>query len=164
MTTGSTDSDRLGPLALLVGTWRGAGEGIYPTIDTFGYTEEITFVDPQVKPFLAYTQRTRHATQDRPLHAEAGYLRWSAGAPEWVIASPTGVTEVHAGSVSEVDGSCTLHFTSAVVTATPTAKRVSTVERLLHVRGDTLTYELWMGAMGQAHQLHLRADLFRAGT
>jgi hypothetical protein len=50
---------------------------------------------------------------------------------------------------------------SATVAATPTAKPVATVERVLHVRGDTLTYELWMGAVGQPHQLHLLADLSR---
>jgi hypothetical protein len=164
MSSTHADVDRLGPLARLTGTWRGSGEGIYPTIATFGYTEEITFTDPLVKPFLAYTQRTRHATEDRPLHAEAGFLRWSGGAPEWVIASPTGVTEVHTGTVREIDDACTLHFTSAAVVATPTAKPVATVERVLHVRGDALTYELWMGAVGQAHQLHLRADLLRTGT
>jgi len=160
----ATDHDRIGPLAVLVGTWRGRGEGIYPTIDTFGYTEEIIFTDPVVKPFLAYTQRTRHATEDRPLHAEAGYLRWSAGAAEWVLASPTGVTEVHTCVIDHVDGGITFRFVAATVAATPTAKPVATVERVLHVRGDALAYELWMGAVGQAHQLHLRADLLRTGA
>jgi hypothetical protein len=78
-----------------------------------------------------------------------------------VIASPTGVTEVHTGTVVEHDDVWTFHFTSASVVATPTAKPVATVERVLRVRGDSLAYELWMGAVGQPHQLHLRADLSR---
>ena len=49
-------NDRLGPLALLVGTWTGTGEGIYPTIATFGYREEIVFSDGGVKPFIGYVQ------------------------------------------------------------------------------------------------------------
>jgi len=157
-------TERLGPLELLVGTWKGSGEGIYPTIDTFGYTEEITFTDPVVKPFLAYTQRTRHTIEDRPLHAEAGYLRWSAGTAEWVLASPTGVTEVHTCAIEAQEGRTTFRFTSAAVALTPTAKPVASVERVLRVEGDALTYELWMGAVGQPHQLHLRADLLRTGT
>jgi hypothetical protein len=155
--------DRIGPLALLVGTWQGSGEGVYPTIETFGYTEQITFTDPVVKPFVAYAQRTEHATEGRPLHTEAGYLRWAAGAPEWVLASPTGVTEVHTGTVEQGEVT-TFHFRTSSVAATATAKPVASVERVLHVRGDELTYELFMGAVGRPHQIHLRATLRRAGT
>ncbi len=156
--------ERIGPLAVLVGTWRGSGEGIYPTIETFGYTEEITFTDPLVKPFVAYAQRTKHASEGRPLHAESGYLRWAGGAPEWVIASPTGLTEVHLGRVDVVEGGLDLSFRTIALAPTPSAKRVDSVERILHVRGDELTYELLMAAVGEPHQLHLTATLQRVGT
>ena len=158
------NDERLGPLAALVGTWSGTGEGVYPTIDTFGYTEQITFTDPLVKPFLAYTQRTRHAVDDRPLHAESGYLRWAQGSPEWTIASPTGVVEVHTGSVEQRDGGLVLRCSTIAVVGSPTAKEVSSVERVLTVTGDRLHYELWMGAVGQPHQVHLSADLLRTGS
>ena len=64
------------PLDTLIGTWAGPGTGVYPTVERFGYAEEITFAAVPTKPFLAYQQRTRHATEDRPLHAESGYWRW----------------------------------------------------------------------------------------
>src|SRR6476660_2324424 len=44
-------------LAPFAGLWRGEGEGAYPTIDDFAYTEEIEFA-PSGKPFLAYRSRT----------------------------------------------------------------------------------------------------------
>ncbi len=69
-------TDPAGPLDMLVGTWAGEGRGFFPTIEPFGYLEEITFGTIPTKPFLTYQQRTRHATEGRPLHAETGYWRW----------------------------------------------------------------------------------------
>ena len=155
--------ERIGPLALLIGNWSGPGEGVYPTIDTFGYVEDVMFTDGGVKPFVAYTQRTRHADDGRPLHTETGYIRWVAGAPEWVLASPTGVTEVHVGTATLANGGLDMSFRTVTVAATPSAKPVDSVARVLRVRGDELTYELHMAAVGQQHQIHLRATL-RRGT
>lgn len=153
---------RLGPLAALVGTWTGTGHGVYPTIESFDYLEEISFTDGGVKPFLFYVQRTRAVDDGRPLHAEAGYLRWAGGAPELVIAQPTGMTEAHHGVVAtDDDGALVVTFDSVAVAATATAKRVDSVTRELRLVGDELSYELWMAAVGERHQLHLRATLTR---
>lgn len=158
--------DRLGPLALLTGTWAGRGRGIYPTIATFEYLEEISFLDGGVKPFLAYGQRTKAADDGRPLHAESGFLRWAGGAPEWIIASPTGVTEVHTGSIEVVSDAAgeglNLLLRTTSMSASPSAKRVDSVERRLRLRGDVLDYELHMAAVGEPHQLHLTASLRRS--
>jgi hypothetical protein len=160
------NDDRLGPLALLTGTWAGRGRGVYPTIATFEYLEEITFADGGVKPFLGYVQRTKAVDDGRPLHAESGFLRWASGSPEWVIASPTGVSEVLTGSVQVVDGAdgqgLDLLLRTVAIAASPTAKRVDSVERRLRLRGDVLDYELHMAAVGEPHQLHLTATLHRS--
>jgi hypothetical protein len=156
-------SDRLGPLDAFVGTWDGEGDGIYPTIATFAYREQITFSDGGVKPFLGYAQRTSAVDDGRPLHAESGFLRWAGGSPEWIIASPTGLTEVLIGNAVVVDGGVDLHVRTSVVSLSPTAKVVESVERILRVRGDVLAYELHMAAVGEPHQLHLTATLRRAG-
>ncbi len=149
-------------LEFLVGTWEGTGVGIYPTIDDFSYREEISFVAPPGKPFLHYSQKTwragDHPDAGTPLHTECGYVRpVEGGGAELVIAQPSGVVEVHTGTV---DGS-TISFTSDLVARTRTAKDVASVERTITVDGDELGYELWMGAVGQPHQLHLKATLHR---
>ena len=93
-------------LGFLLGVWRGAGEGSYPTIESFGYTEEVTFSHVG-KPFLGYTQKTKHAVSGAPLHAEAGYLRAvGAGRVEFVVVQPSGIVELHSGTVDRgtVDG------------------------------------------------------------
>ena len=62
------------PLAPLLGTWRGVGEGGYPTVDCFSYVEELTFGHVG-KPFVVMTQRSRDPVTGEPLHAETGYFR-----------------------------------------------------------------------------------------
>lgn len=142
----------------LLGEWHGQGQGRYPTIEDFGYHEEITFVPGPGKPFIAYTQRTRRLGTGEPLHTETGYLRPAgAGRTEMVIVSPTGILEMHTGSVSPSH----VHLRSAWVECTPTAKEVKDVERHIEIDGDDLRYRLSMAAMGQHLQTHLEATLHR---
>jgi THAP4-like, heme-binding beta-barrel domain len=147
----------LAPLAFLLGTWRGDGSGHYPTIESFAYVEEISFVHVG-KPWLLYSQRTRHATEGRPLHAETGYWRpVDDGRIEVVMAYPTGHVEIAEGSVS---GS-SIEIVTDTLTATPTAKRVDRVERTISVDGDELRYTLAMAAVGEPLTPHLEATLRR---
>jgi hypothetical protein len=151
------------PLAPLVGTWVGEGAGDYPTIDDFGYTEEISFGHVG-KPFLMYRQATLLASTGLPAHGETGFLRVVAGGEgklELVMVHPGGIAEIAEGElVAQPDG-VSVHLASTSVVCTPTAKQVTSVERRITVAGDTLRYELAMGAVGQAHQHHLTAELRR---
>jgi hypothetical protein len=149
----------LTPVAFLLGTWRGEGEGQYPSIKPFRYREEIRFAH-NGKPFLIYTQRTESIDTGQPMHGEAGYLRLvGEGRVEFVIAQPIGYTEISLGRVDgqRIDVEC------ASVGRTPTAKPVTSISRSLWLEDETLRYELKMGLAGAPPAPHLRASFRRAG-
>jgi hypothetical protein len=148
----------LAPVAFLLGTWRGEGEGHYPSIKPFRYREEIRFTH-NGKPFLIYNQRTESPDTDQPMHAEAGYLRLvGEGRVEFVIAQPIGYAEI---SLGRVDGQ-RIDVESASVGRTPTAKPVTSISRSLWMEGETLRYELKMGMGGAPPAPHLAASFRRA--
>jgi hypothetical protein len=148
----------LAPVAFLLGTWRGVGEGQYPSINPFRYREEIRFAH-NGKPFLIYTQRTEAIDTGQPMHGEAGYLRLVGdGRLEFVIAQPIGYAEISLGRVDgpRIDVEC------ATVGRTPTAKPVTSISRSLWMEGETLRYELKMGMEGAPLARHLTASFRRA--
>lgn len=152
----------LGPLAGLIGTWTGEGEGAYPTIAPFRYREEVEFLHDG-RPVLGYRQRTWRIDGSAPMHAEAGYLRGPIdGRAELVVAHPTGITEVATLSVHDGDGGLVLEGDRARIGRTPSAKDVVDVRRSLRLVGDHLHYDLWMTYAGHEDTHHLRAVLRRA--
>ncbi|WP_285030461.1 peroxynitrite isomerase [Mycolicibacterium sp. lyk4-40-TYG-92] len=156
-------------LAPLLGTWAGTGSGEYPTIASFDYLEEVTFGHVG-KPFLAYSQRTwaadpgpiaGSAGRGRPLHAETGYLRVPApGRIEWVLAHPTGITEILQGTLS-TDGEFVLDLATTDIGRTDSAKEVDALRRWFRLDEDTLSYNVRMAAVGVPLRHHLAAVLHR---
>jgi hypothetical protein len=157
----------LSPVAGLVGTFEGDGEGHYPTISPFRYRERVVFAE-QGRPFLTYQQHTWHPDTDAPMHTEAGYLRVTGpGAAdgglsgtsrvEFLVAQPTGIVEVEEGTLA--DGVLTLATTTLGRTAT--AKDVWSVRRTFALRDDLLVYDLWMAYAHVPDTHHLHAELRR---
>lgn len=150
-------------LAPLLGTWTGRGSGKYPTIEPFDYLEEVVFGHVG-KPFLAYGQKTRAATDGKPLHAETGYLRVpQPGQLELVLAHPSGITEIEVGTYTTAGDVIDIELTASTIGLTPTAKEVTALGRRFLVDGDQLSYSVQMGAVGQPLQNHLSAVLRRSG-
>ena len=157
-------------LGFLLGTWRGRGEGSYPTIESFAYVEELTFQHVG-KPFLSLSQKTKHADTGVPLHAEVGYLRpVGTERVELVVVSPTGIFELHEGTISSTGSTGStgstadavrLALSSTQVSTTPTAKAATEVVRTFDVAGDQLSYVIDMAAVDQPLQHHLAATLNR---
>ncbi len=148
-------------LAPLLGTWEGEGTGEYPTIDDFSYVESITFAHVG-KPFVAYTQRTRHPETGAPMHAETGYVRVPRpGSVEIVMAQPTGLAEIYEGAVVGGDAPLVIDVRSTSIGSTTSAKEVTVTERTISITGDVLQYTFRMAAVGQPLQHHLSASLRR---
>jgi hypothetical protein len=95
---------------------------------------------------------------DRPMHAEVGYLRAVGGRDvELLIVQPTGFTEVHVGTM--VDGR--LSLTAHSLSRSPSALAVTAIERSWSVTADTVCYLVRMAMNGEALADHLRGRLLR---
>ena len=149
----------LEPLAFLLGAWRGEGHGVYPTIASFDYGEEIRFAAVAGKPFLTYQQRTWALDDQRPLHSETGYWRPKPdGKVEVVLAHPTGLAEIEEGMV---DGGV-IALVATSISRAATAKEVQGLSRRFElVEPEVLRYEVQLAAAGQPLQGHLTAELRR---
>lgn len=147
----------LAPLAFLLGTWSGEGVGGYPTIEDFGFGQELTF-SHYGKPLLEYTSRSWSLEDGRPMARESGWWRPGAdGAVELVLAHPMGVVEVWLGTVAGTR----VEIGTDVVARTPSAKDVTAGRRLYGLVGDELMWAYDMAAVGQPLQPHLSARLRR---
>lgn len=143
----------------LVGTWRGEGTGEYPTINSFQYTEELTFTNIG-KPFLHYVQRTWSPT-GVPMHTETGYFRVIDGTSvEFVLALPTGQTELAEGPLSSTEHGFSCTFNGQIVNSA-SAKQVDATQRQLELVGDVLTTRFAMAAVGVPMTHHLASELRR---
>jgi len=147
-------------LGELLGTWRGQGDGEYPTIESFSYIEEVK-IDHVGKPFVTYVQKSKHAATGLPLHAEAGYWRLNGNHVELIVAQPTGIAEVLEGTLSHTDEGSVFEFRSTKVSLTSTASDVTATERRFVLSGDTLSYTVAMAAGEQPMKHHLSATLNR---
>jgi hypothetical protein len=61
---------------IISGTYKGKGEGVYPTIRPFSYLDETTISPLPGKPIFTFQQRTRTVENGEPSHAEQGYIRF----------------------------------------------------------------------------------------
>ena len=157
-----TMHEDVAPYEFLIGTWQGPGRGHYPTLESFEYTETLTFSMTPGKPFLRYEQQTTNP-DGGPLHTEVGYFRPRAGGHiEFVLAQPTGQTELLEGTATaNDDGSLTIVLGYSEVRNTTSAKWVENTMRHYVFNADRteLHHEFDMAAVGEDMQNHLVSDL-----
>jgi hypothetical protein len=148
----------IAPVAWLLGSWRGEGDGSFPTIQPFRYGEELRFWHVG-KPFLAFAQRTWALDDGRPLHAESGYWRVQAdGSVELVLAEPSGLASIYQGRAS----ADRVELVTATIARAGTAKEVTEVARTYQLRADgVLAFSMAMAAVGVPLTHHLAAELRR---
>jgi THAP4-like, heme-binding beta-barrel domain len=147
----------LRPLAFLLGTWRGAGTGEYPTIEPFDYEEELLF-EHVGDAFLLYRQAAWSPADGGPIHFERGFLRpGEPGRIELTLAHPIGLTEISEGTL---DGT-SLELTSTGVGRTTTGLGTTAVIRRYLVDGDVMRYRTDMATDRTPMAPHLEATLSR---
>lgn len=145
------------PFARLSGTWRGGGEGSYPTIAPFAYREELVVEATPGRPIAQWRSRTRDAETGEPRHAELGFLRSIGDDVELAVAHGFGIVETAVGRWRGTS----LVLTSEGLLGTPSAKEVAEVERRYDLDGDVLRYTVSMAAVGVPLTHHLRGELHR---
>ena len=145
------------PLAVLLGSWRGEGAGVYPTITSFRYREEVRFWHTG-KPWLGYEQKTWGLESGEPMHSESGFWRpQSDGRIEVVLAHAFGVVEILEGVIQGT----TIDLKSTVLASSSSAKEIQRSTRVVSIEGEVLAYALEMQTQGQELQGHLTAELRR---
>jgi THAP4-like, heme-binding beta-barrel domain len=169
----------IAPLSFLLGRWKGAGKGDYPTIKPFNFFQEAVFTHIG-KPYLIYTSRTWRLAEDgngepsrdengqlirlEPLAVETGFWRpQPAGKVEVLLTHPTGITEIYAGELRSLT---TIELVTDAVARTATAKPYTAGKRLYGLvpsqtrEGEKdLAYAFDMAAMGEPLTPHLWAVL-----
>ncbi|KAF5728137.1 hypothetical protein HS088_TW21G00301 [Tripterygium wilfordii] len=144
------------PLSFLLGTWRGEGQGKYPTINSFTYAEELHFSHSPAKPVIAYTQKTWNPSSGQPMHAESGFWRPNPvdGTLQVVIAQSTGLLELQKGTFSAEDN--VIKLQSELV---GNASKVKEITRIFELVNGELTYVVQMATNITALEPHLKAVL-----
>ncbi|KAL5066999.1 hypothetical protein RYX36_017886 [Vicia faba] len=143
------------PLSYLLGTWRGQGEGGYPTINSFSYGEELHFYHPPNKPVIGYTQKTWKLNSGEPMHSESGYWRPKPnGTIEVVIAQSNGLVEVQKGTYNIEEK--VIQLQSDLV---GNASKVTGIQRCFRLVEGNLSYEVEMSTHSVNLQPHLKATL-----
>jgi hypothetical protein len=148
----------LEPLAFLLGTWIGQGEGEWPGAEPFTYGEEMRF-EHVGDPYLVYEERSWVPSSGDPIHLERGFLRpVGPGRVDLVLAHPLGVAEVSEGTV---DGT-TVELASTGVSLSASGSPVTELRRHLRVHENELIYRLDMATVGIPIRFHVRGRLVRA--
>ena len=114
-----------GPVAWLLGTWRGNGHGTYPTIESFQFGQELIFTHDG-RPFFHYMSRAWIVDEQgefvRDAAMETGFLRCpEPGKVEFLLSHNIGFSEIWYGAAD--GGKVEMH--TAGVSFTETAKEVT---------------------------------------
>ncbi|XP_065851925.1 peroxynitrite isomerase Rv2717c [Euphorbia lathyris] len=146
----------ISPLSFLLGTWKGEGEGGYPTISSFKYGEQLQFSPISGKPVISYTQKTWKLSSGEPMHGESGYWRPKPdGTIEVVISQSTALVEVQKGTYDAQAKTINLH--SELV---GNASKVKEISRVFEVVNGELCYVVHMATTGLTNLTpHLKAVL-----
>jgi hypothetical protein len=154
----------------LLGVWRGTGNGKFPTIESFAYTEELKFESNSCEPLIHFEQKTwdQSSTESNgsPLHWESGFIRpVEDGSIEISNAQNGGRVEVLKGCIDMdeyLKGALRLSLESILFGNDP---RLVQTRRTLTLKDNTLSYLIEMATVRTPQlQQHLEAVLTRVSA
>lgn len=151
-----------GPIAWMLGTWRGNGHGQYPGIESFQFGQELIFTHDG-RPFFHYMARSwvvdESGEKVREGAIETGFLRSRPGGDvELLLTHNTGIVEIWVGNAEGGK----LEIVTDAIGRVDGAQEVTGGKRLYgNVEGDLL-YAYDMAAEGHDLQPHTWARLQRA--
>ena len=151
-----------GPVAWLLGTWRGNGHGAYPTIEPFEFGQELIF-QQDGRPFIHYMSRawildSENGAKVRPAAVESGYWRpLENGEVELLLVHPTGILELYYGTMEPAR----IQLKTDGVLRSPGAKEYNAATRMYGLVDSQLMWVMDMAAVGQELQSHLSGTLKR---
>ncbi|KAM8838650.1 peroxynitrite isomerase THAP4 [Synchiropus picturatus] len=152
------------PLDWLIGTWKSdePGEGCFPSIEPFRYTEELHFTHVG-QPVINFAFNAFHAESKKPLHRECGFIRMQPGTNRvaFIIAQNSGLVEIEEGELTGQQ----LCLQSCAVARTSFAREphVQQISRVLQLRPDgRLEQTVSMSTDNQPLMQHLHITYCRS--
>lgn len=152
------------PLEWLLGTWEcdEPGEGSFPTIKPFRYTETLHFSHVG-QPVINFMFNAFHAESKKPMHRECGFVRMQPGTNRvaFIIAQNSGLVEIEEGELTGQQ----LSLQSQQLARTSFAKEpyVKQICRVFQLRPDgKLEQTVSMATDNQPLMQHLRITYRRS--
>lgn len=125
------------PLDWLLGTWESdePGEGCFPTIKPFRYTEILHFSHVG-QPVINFMFNAFQAETKKPLHRECGFIRMQPGTNKvaFMIAQNSGLVEIEEGEL--IDKQLNLQTSSLARISFAKEPHVQQIQRVFQLRAD----------------------------
>ncbi|XP_036410582.1 THAP domain-containing protein 4 isoform X1 [Megalops cyprinoides] len=152
------------PLDWLLGTWESdePGEGSFPTIPPFRYTETLHFTHVG-QPVINFMFNAFHAESKKPLHRECGFIRIQPGTNRlaFIIAQNSGLVEIEEGELTAQQ--LTLQSHALARTSFAREPHVQQISRVFQLRADgRLEQTVCMATGDQPLTQHLHITYRRA--
>lgn len=152
------------PLDWLLGTWESdePGEGCFPTIKPFRYTEILHFSHVG-QPVINFMFSAFQAETKKPLHRECGFIRMQPGTNRvaFIIAQNSGLVEIEEGELT--DKQLDLQTSSLARISFAKEPHVQKIHRVFQLRADgKLEQTVSMATDNQPLMQHLHITYHRS--
>lgn len=157
--------EQIEKLSALIGTWKGRGLAVYPTIETTEYLEEMEFEYVENDPAIFFHQKTWYikdgSDKGATLHLECGYIICKEeGKYELINAQNNGRSEILKGMLSMFSGN-TFHL-ALESKAFANDERMVRSSRDIYVDAEALKYYMNMATQKTPEiRQHLEATLIK---